>query len=174
MRRRHGVPTAGCTLVDRQERRASLQVCLQYECTYISFVLSLSSPISLLWPSLPAFALCSCPPLVCIVSPSFAPCCLCYSSLLCPLLASLPGCDQWLVCQYSVHPVWSWGDLAHCLWLHPSSSSFILLWNWIRVESGQELCGVSSYHCIGQINGDIFSLVAPLCSYLFVAFWLLF
>lgn len=61
--------------------------------------------------------------------------------------------------KYSAGLVWSWGDLAHCLWLHPSSSSFILLWNWIGVESRQELCSDSSYHCKGLINWDIFSLV---------------
>lgn len=95
MRCRRRVPTAGRTLVDRQERRASLQVCLRYECADISFVLSLISHFCMM-----AISSCLCsvllPTFSLQLSPGFllsiSPCCLCYSSL--PLPSA--GLPPWL------------------------------------------------------------------------------
>lgn len=98
-----------------------------------------------------------------------SPSCLCYSSLPHPHLPSLPSRDQWLVCQYSVHPLWAWGDLAHCLWLHPSGCPFILLWNGIGWRKAKRYYGNTSHHCKGLINLEIFSLVIHLYRHSFVA-----
>lgn len=45
------------------------------------------------------------------VSGPFSLCCVWYLLPVSgPLLAPLPGYGQWLVCQYSAHPQWAWGD----------------------------------------------------------------
>ncbi len=88
--------------------------------SFLAFWLSISH---MRWISL--LAVISLSLLLVFIPPSLALCC-------------PPSCDQWLVRQYRVYPLWAWGDLAHCLWLHSRSCSFILLWNGIGVERGQK------------------------------------